>query len=294
MPKLATRRHAPRARHAARRATWRRVVTALGVIVAVLLVTGSVSAFVVYTKLNGNITKENVDQLITGPRPTKVTVPDAPEEPLNILLLGSDQRSGQAAENADVAGQRSDTTILLHLAADRQSAVLVSIPRDTMVPIPSCQRRDGTVLPAQSAGDVQLGVLRGRRRLHHQDRREAHQHPHRPPRRGRLRWLQGHGQRPRRRQGLRPAGRERPDSPPRASAKGTHTVKGQQALAFVRTRHGAGQRRRPVPHRPPAGVPRLDGRPRSRARACCSGRTGCCPSSARPPTRSPPTPRSAA
>ena len=44
MPKLATRRHAPRARHAARRATWRRGVTAMGGIGAVHLVTGSVGA----------------------------------------------------------------------------------------------------------------------------------------------------------------------------------------------------------------------------------------------------------
>jgi len=126
------------------------VLTALGVTVAVLLVSGSVSAFVVYQKLNHNITKDKVDDLITGPRPTKVDKPDAPEEPLNILLLGSDERSGAAAENTNVAGKRSDTTILLHLAADRQSAVMVSIPRDTMVPIPSCKRRDGTVLAAHS------------------------------------------------------------------------------------------------------------------------------------------------
>ena len=150
MPRSAARRHAPRARHAARRARWRRVLTALGVTVAVLLATGSVSAFVVYQKLNGNITQENVDNLIGGDRPTKVEVPDAPQEPLNILLLGSDERSGKAAENPNVAGRRSDTTILLHLAADRQSAVMVSIPRDTMVPIPSCKRPDGTVVPAQT------------------------------------------------------------------------------------------------------------------------------------------------
>ena len=150
MPRSAARRHAPRARHAARRARWRRVLTALGVTVAVLLATGSVSAFVVYQKLNGNITQENVDNLIGGGRPTKVEVPDAPQEPLNILLLGSDERSGKAAENANVAGRRSDTTILLHLAADRQSAVMVSIPRDTMVPIPTCKRPDGTEVAAHS------------------------------------------------------------------------------------------------------------------------------------------------
>ena len=37
----------------------------------------------------------------------------------------------------------------MHLAADRESAAAVSIPRDTMVPIPECTRDDGTVVPAQ-------------------------------------------------------------------------------------------------------------------------------------------------
>ena len=239
MPKLATRRHAPRARHAARRATWRRVVTAMGVIVAVLLVTGSVSAFVVYTKLNGNITKENVDQLITGPRPTKVTVPDAPEEPLNILLLGSDQRSGQAAENPDVAGKRSDTTILLHLAADRQSAVLVSIPRDTMVPIPSCQRQDGTVLPAQSVAMFnsafsEAGAACTIKTVEQLTNIRIDHHV--------VVDFGGFKDMVNALGGVRVCVPQDVNDPfsHLVLAKGTHTVKGQQALAFVRTRHGLG------------------------------------------------------
>lgn len=145
------RRRAPRARHAAQRSSLRRVLTAFVVVVGLLAVTGTASALVAYYKLNGNITKDNVDQLIGNDRPQKISVPDAPKEPENILLIGSDKRSGAAAQNSNVSGQRSDTTILLHLAADRQSAVLVSIPRDTIVDIPSCKRHDGTVVPAQPA-----------------------------------------------------------------------------------------------------------------------------------------------
>jgi LCP family protein required for cell wall assembly len=149
VPQPATRRHAPQARHASRRARWRRVLTALGVTFAVLLAAGSVSAFVAYQKLNHNITQQDVNSLLGKDRPKKVQNPDAPKEAENILLLGSDKRSGKAANNPNVAGARSDTTILLHLAADRKSAVGVSIPRDTMVPIPSCTRPDGTVVPAK-------------------------------------------------------------------------------------------------------------------------------------------------
>jgi LCP family protein required for cell wall assembly len=117
---------------------------------ALLTVTGTASAIVAYYKLNANITKEDVSGLLNKDRPVKVANPDAPEEPENILLIGSDKRAPKF-QNADNAGARSDTTILLHLAADRKSAVLVSIPRDTIVDIPTCKRRDGTVLPAHPA-----------------------------------------------------------------------------------------------------------------------------------------------
>jgi len=116
-----------------------------------LTVTGTASALVAYYKLNGNITKDDVSGLLGTDRPTKVENPDTPTEPENILLIGSDKRP-PAQRDATNAGQRSDTTILLHLAADRKSAVLVSIPRDTIVNIPTCERRDGTTVPAQPTG----------------------------------------------------------------------------------------------------------------------------------------------
>jgi LCP family protein required for cell wall assembly len=146
----AGRRHSPQARHVARTRPLRRVLTALAVIVAVLVATATTTAFVAYYRLSNNITHDDVDALLGTDRPDKVTEPDAPKEPENILVMGSDERSGRAAENPDVAGRRSDTTILLHLSADRESAVGVSIPRDTIVEIPSCERRDGTVVPART------------------------------------------------------------------------------------------------------------------------------------------------
>jgi len=120
------------------------------VVFALFAITGTASALVAYYKLNGNITKDDVSGLLNTDRPTKVANPDEPHEAENILLIGSDKRAAKF-ENASNAGQRSDTTILLHLAADRKSAVLVSIPRDTIVDIPTCKRRDGTKLPAHPA-----------------------------------------------------------------------------------------------------------------------------------------------
>jgi LCP family protein required for cell wall assembly len=121
------------------------------VVLGLLAVTGTASALVAYYRLNGNITQDDVSGLIGSDRPSKVANPDEPKAPENILLIGSDKRKGEAANNPNVAGQRSDTTILLHIAADRKSAVGVSIPRDTIVDIPGCQRPDGTTVPARPA-----------------------------------------------------------------------------------------------------------------------------------------------
>nr|WP_230689125.1 LCP family protein [Micromonospora sp. WMMC415] len=50
---------------------------------------------------------------------------------MNIMMLGSDSRD---PDNS--SGSRTDTIILAHLPADRSSAQLISIPRDTWVNVP--------------------------------------------------------------------------------------------------------------------------------------------------------------
>ncbi|WP_308205181.1 LCP family protein, partial [Frankia tisae] len=53
----------------------------------------------------------------------------------NYLLVGTDSRAGTGGEYGDVAGQRSDTTILAHLGKDG-TTTMVSFPRDMYVTIP--------------------------------------------------------------------------------------------------------------------------------------------------------------
>ena len=71
----------------------------------------------------------------------------------NILLIGSDSRAGDNRKYGrdDGGSQRSDTTILLHLAADRKSATAMSVPRDLMVEIPRCRTKDGKTTRKQYA-----------------------------------------------------------------------------------------------------------------------------------------------
>lgn len=84
-------------------------------------------------------------------------------EAMNILLLGTDRRSdvpttGDAAEaEAWVAGeQRSDTMMLVHVAADRRSVQVVSLPRDSWVPVPGHGR--AKINAAYSLGGLPLAV----------------------------------------------------------------------------------------------------------------------------------------
>src|SRR4051794_3432783 len=73
---------------------------------------------------------------------------------LNILVVGSDSRSGLTAQQKrqlhvghDV-GKRSDTMILLHIPRGGGKAILVSLPRDSYVVIPRHKDATGHVVPA--------------------------------------------------------------------------------------------------------------------------------------------------
>ncbi|NML53238.1 LCP family protein [Streptomyces sp. R302] len=115
---------------------------ALGVSVVLLAAAGTGWWF--YRKLDGNITTDTTaaDELRRYEKERPSAVVSAAR---NILLIGSDTRSGEENRKygKDRGTQRSDTVILLHLAADESGATAVSIPRDLMVTIPSCARTEG-------------------------------------------------------------------------------------------------------------------------------------------------------
>ncbi|MCB0903177.1 MAG: LCP family protein [Actinobacteria bacterium] len=131
---------------AARRRRWPRVLAGVAS-TFVLLATGAAAAgAVLYDRLDSNInTLDTTDQL--GTRPARDA---APSEPINILVMGSDSRTGKGnnkkygnANNAGIEGQRSDTTLLFHISGDRTRALGMSIPRDSLVTLPTCKNRQG-------------------------------------------------------------------------------------------------------------------------------------------------------
>ncbi|WP_079102757.1 LCP family protein [Streptomyces sp. TP-A0356] len=123
----------------------RRIRLTLAVCVSLLvLVVGG--AGWIYLQLNGNINTFDAGGL-SDDRPTGSSKGE------NVLVIGSDARTG--GNNALGGGDtndigRSDTAFLLHVYADHQHAVGVSIPRDSLVTIPPCKLPDGTWTKAQN------------------------------------------------------------------------------------------------------------------------------------------------
>ncbi|MFB8752757.1 LCP family protein [Streptomyces parvulus] len=123
----------------------RRRLGRAGIAVAVLAAGAVGVGWAVYAKLSGNITSDEAAAAELAryerERPTALV-----RGAQNVLLIGSDSRAGDgnARYGRDSGTERSDTTILLHLAAGRDSATAVSLPRDLMLDVPGCRGRDGS------------------------------------------------------------------------------------------------------------------------------------------------------
>src|ERR1700761_5111785 len=106
----------------------RRILAILAGLVALIVVAG----VAVYFSVSSKLTKADV--LV----PSSLTSAGT-----NWLITGSDSRAGlntkeenQLALGHDISGQRSDTIMLLHVPANGTRPTLVSLPRDSYVPIP--------------------------------------------------------------------------------------------------------------------------------------------------------------
>jgi LCP family protein required for cell wall assembly len=131
----------PAGHRPSRGAGWR-VLGWVSIGMAVLLVGTSLVAYGAYRKLQGNITHEDVSGQLGTHRPPKLN------KALNVLMIGSDQRDGSNAKYGKAAGERSDTIILLHFSPGGKKAVGISFPRDSMVQLPQCKARSGSTIAA--------------------------------------------------------------------------------------------------------------------------------------------------
>jgi len=104
-------------------------------ILAVILSVAIVGSIASYFYLDSKLTRKNILVDYAG-RP-------AAGSGQNWLITGSDSRQGlsrkqerKLATGHDVSGMRSDTIMVLHMPANGNPAVLISLPRDSYVPIP--------------------------------------------------------------------------------------------------------------------------------------------------------------
>ena len=130
-----------------------------GVLIGILVLVLGLGTTVglAYAQLNGRLGHVNTTPMLGDDRPTNsasesnVRSPGDPfaGQAVNILVLGSDSRAGANSEQADdgVDGERSDTTFIAHVSADRTRIDVVSIPRDTLITIPDCTYPDGSRVP---------------------------------------------------------------------------------------------------------------------------------------------------
>ncbi|MFB6616769.1 LCP family protein [Streptomyces sp. NPDC085524] len=107
---------------------------------ALLLVGGATAGYLYYNHLNGNLNVTDIAGAGTGGFKK--------DQAINILVIGTDKRSGAGNEgygDKDSVGH-ADTTILFHIAKDRSNATALSIPRDLITDIPNCPTKqpDGT------------------------------------------------------------------------------------------------------------------------------------------------------
>ena len=107
-------------------------------VASVLVVVVSLGAYAIYAKLDGNL---SVTDAFGG---LKNRPPPSARGVQNFLILGSQTRDGQGAGfGYDPGTDLSDNLILVHVNAAHTHATIVSIPRDTMVYEPACRARTG-------------------------------------------------------------------------------------------------------------------------------------------------------
>ncbi|MFG1668572.1 LCP family protein [Streptomyces sp. Y7] len=119
-----------------------------GGVMAFVVVAAAAGAYLYIEHLNDNIQSVNDDGASTGGF--------SKDKAINILLIGTDKRTGAGNEKYGDSGSagHADTTILLHVSKDRSNATALSIPRDLIVDIPDCPttQEDGSekVIPGET------------------------------------------------------------------------------------------------------------------------------------------------
>ena len=136
-----------------RRSAATLVLGSLAVVVALALAGGTLAAYAKYRSVMDGINRVNVTGDLGGKRPP--TDPNA----MNLLVIGSDTRvgtNGKIGGRTGISGARSDTVMIVHIAPGAHQIAVMSVPRDSVVPILNCTAEAGFAgQTAQPSYDVE-------------------------------------------------------------------------------------------------------------------------------------------
>ncbi|MFD9910083.1 LCP family protein [Streptomyces sp. NPDC059063] len=140
-----------------KKSTGKRILAWTGGTVAFVIVAACVGGYLYYQHLNDNITAVSDDGAGTGGF--------SKDRAINILLVGTDKRSGNGNKGYGDEGSvgHADTTLLLHVSKDRSNATALSIPRDMITDIPDCPTKqdDGSMKTIPGSQNVRFNESLG-------------------------------------------------------------------------------------------------------------------------------------
>ncbi|MCJ1714220.1 LCP family protein [Curtobacterium sp. VKM Ac-2922] len=126
-----------------------------GVVAVALVSTASVAAIAAK-----QVTDDLGEGVAIQGQPVATAKADAPQLDaykggFNMLVVGTDNEPAQGTQYGERDATLNDVNILLHVSADHTNATAVSIPRDLVTPIPACQKPDGSgSTPAMAAQPI--------------------------------------------------------------------------------------------------------------------------------------------
>ena len=121
---------------------WKTVMAMLAASLAVVLVSTVSVGAITLAQINANIDVVELE-VLEGQEERVIPTVGEWEGGFNVLIVGVDNEPGQNDSRERGSATLNDVNMLVHVAEDQQSAVAVSVPRDMVVPIPSCPDPDG-------------------------------------------------------------------------------------------------------------------------------------------------------
>ncbi|MFF0834285.1 MULTISPECIES: LCP family protein [unclassified Streptomyces] len=123
---------------------------------AFVLVAVGTAGYLYLKHLEGNVTTTETSAAKDG---------FSKDDAFNILIIGTDKRTGKGNEGYGDKGSvgHADTNILLHVSKDRTNATALSIPRDLIVDVPDCETNepDGSKKVIAGTSDVRFNTSLG-------------------------------------------------------------------------------------------------------------------------------------